>query len=66
MATSGHFCWPPMGSSQRPLTLLGSQLAVFEALGADESGFAVDIAGSVDEIVTAIASNLSMRNSNET
>ncbi len=38
MATSGHFCWPPMGSSQRPLTrdnaVLVSALGAVPAMGA--------------------------------
>ena len=41
-----------------PATLLDSQLATLEPLAADEGGVTVDIAGSPEQIVDAIASAL--------
>jgi len=41
-----------------PADLLDSQLAILEALGADEAGFVVDVADAPDEIVQAIVERL--------
>jgi len=41
-----------------PATLLDSQLATLEALGSDERGVTIDIAGDPDELVSAIAASV--------
>ena len=35
MATSGHFCWPPMGSSDWPLTVIDSGADLITPSGID-------------------------------
>ncbi len=44
-----------------PSSLLDSQMATLEPLGADEFGFVMNIASSVDEIVTEAAAGLLLR-----
>ncbi|WP_240747086.1 gluconokinase [Microbacterium sp. K24] len=48
-ARTGHFM---------PPSLLVSQLATIEDLGNDEAGFAVDVAGNIDQIVDETAARL--------
>ena len=58
MATSGHFCWPPMGSSQRPLT---DGLAAANAVTAASDGERNDASASNSDAAgeTISSANLS-------